>query len=350
MTSIAAPVGFHEMLARFDAGAFVIRHGGYKESKSPRSHEYLMPCPHCASSRLRWNTAKAGWQCWGCQRMGSTIDLIALYEGLSYEATLDLVVSSYNGGDAQHTLAPCAPTRERDRKVSLEEIAWPAGVDLVTPHASQHARAWQYLAYRGVSVEQALDWRLGFGRTGRLKDYLVFPVHLKGKLVYWQARATWDPPVGLTPEGKKVWLRETNYRKTLNPVADAHLYHATASDVLLNWDRASTSEHVVICEGPIDAIKVGAHAVALLGKYATPGKLTLLKNCRAGRYTVYLDRGDEERVQAEKLATELSQWAPVFMATPPLGRDAGALSSTENAEVVRRAVPFRFRPRLGEIK
>ncbi len=74
-------------LRTFNAQGFTDKHNGYKETQSPLSHEYLLPCFHCGSSRLRWNhPTKQTWVCWGCRRSGSTIDLIKEFEGLTYGA------------------------------------------------------------------------------------------------------------------------------------------------------------------------------------------------------------------------------------------------------------------------
>jgi hypothetical protein len=211
----------------------------------------------------------------------------------------------------------------------LPQIPWPAGVDLLAL-SSLHVLAWEYLRTRGLSPELLDGWRVGWGRNGWLDRYLVFPVYMDGGLVYWQGRAAWDPDVG-----------EEGYRKTLNPRSVGG--YATAQDVLFNYDRARTAQHVVICEGPIDAIKVGEHAVALFGKVSSAQKVTRLQRMRALRYTVYLDRGKEERAYAEQLAAELSAFAPTYIATPPQGYDPGALTRAQNAYVIAHAEPFRGR-------
>jgi hypothetical protein len=61
---------------------------------------------------------------------------------------------------------------------------------------------------------------------------------------------------------------------------------------------------------------------------------------KAARYTVYLDRGVEEWERAQQLARELSVYAPTFLALPPEGFDAGALTPEQNAHVIGQAVRF----------
>lgn len=320
-------------LEKFDARAFTAKHGGHKESASDRSHEYLLPCPYCFSSRLRWNhPTKKAWQCWGCHKSGSTVDLICLLEQCSLTRAYEMIEDGYVGGDADFNVAPITLPPPR----VLTPIAWPRGVDALTVPCAPHARAWQYLAYRGLTVEDVARYRIGFGRVGRLHNYIVFPIFIHGQIVFWQARATWDAPAEMLPEDRKLWIRGTQYRKTLNPTV--HAGEAGGGEVLFNFDGVRGCDHVVICEGPIDAIKAGPNAVALLGKVAQPAKLSLLRSLGATRFTVYLDRGNDERTNAVKLAGELSAWAhDVRIATPPEGHDPGSLPREINAQVVAGA-------------
>lgn len=328
-------MSYERALEQFDAGAFVARLGGEKESRSHYSHEYLMGCPACGSSRLRWNHEKDTWICWGCRRTGTTLTLIQVQLGVSEDDALALIMAGYEGGNGEHdrlrAAIQAAMPAQRAALRRLPQIPWPAGVERLDRHAA-HGGAWNYLFRRGVSFDMAAPWQLGVGRMGWLKDYLIFPVFMDDGLVYWQGRACYDRA---GPRGA--------FKKTLNPKSEAD--HATASEVLLNYDRARIAEHVVVTEGPFDALKVGPHAVALLGKAVTPAKVARLLRMRASRFTIYLDRGDEERAAAHKLARELSVQAEVYVAEPPEGFDAGDLSPEQNKGVIEAAV--RFTPQLA---
>lgn len=334
-------------LKQFDALGFVLKHGGYKETPSIYTYEYLLPCPRpgCGSDRLRWNARKGTFICWGCKLTGDTIYLVQAMEKIDEPGAIDFIMDGYVGGDAKidklEGLTPLTAEQQRHVKAKpLREIPWPHGVELLSSPCAPHERAWGYLRGRGVPEPSVRHWRLGFGRSGRLGNYVVFPCYIDKKLVYYQGRATWDPPAHLSPEQRKAWEKETGYRKTLNPISQEGL--ATAGEVLLNYDQARSQTHIVIVEGPFDAIKVGGHAVALLGKVMTPQKLDRLMRSRATRYTVYLDIGKEEQEAAEKMAAQLSAFGEVFVATPPKGFDAGALTPDQNRWVIERA--RRWRP------
>lgn len=343
-------------LRAFDAQAFAERHGGYKESTSPRSHEYLLPCPFpdCGSDRLRWRHEpghKLAWICWGCRRTGDTLELIQYLERTDLDGALNYLYDGYTGGDSPTELREVARIAQPAR-VTLERmpvINPPRGFELLDFTSPAHADAARYLiAERGLRPGDEREFRLGYARAGWLAGYVIFPVYMDGGLVYWQGRACWDPPPGLAGDHRKAWVKATSYRKTLNPTNRPGA--ATAEEVLFNYDRARAETHVVVVEGPIDAVKVGPHAVALLGKVASETKVERLLRMSAHRYTVYLDPGEEEAAKAAALAAQLNEWVPTFIATPPPGADPGALSREQNATIIEQATPFRASGLTSELR
>jgi hypothetical protein len=253
----------------------------------------------------------------------------------------DMVLSGYVGGDSKvNDPLQCelkgSHTRAKIR--ILPEISWPSGVDLLTSPCAAHQAAWEYLYGRGIGEDIVRQYKLGYGRSGRLKGFVIFPVYMDHHMVYYQGRATWNPPSHLASEEAKKWKERTDYRKTLNPFNDGQ--SAMGSEVLFNYQRASIEETVVICEGPIDAVKVGVNAVALFGKKGQPAKVERLSRMAARNYVIYLDRGEEEQKAAQELASQLAPYGKVYLATPPVGYDAGALSPEQNAVVISQSALF----------
>lgn len=329
----------------FDANRFAKRHRARKESKSQRSHEYLFNCPNCGGHNLRWNSRKLEvgvWICWNCKKTGNTLKLIQVMENLDLDGAVRFVLDGYTGGDANLDLTTTAVAKApttRSTRVELKRLPlakWPNHVQVIS---RAHPHAWNYATQqRGLTEQMLRDYHVAVGVRGRYQAYLVFPIYMDGGLVYWQARATWDPPAELTKGQRNVWVDETKWRKTLNPWEGE--VDILAERVLFNHDRAKTAGHIVVCEGPIDAMKVGPHAVALLGKTATGERLERLRRMSARRYTIYLDRGEEEAACARQLAADLSTFADVFVATPPEGFDPGKLSPEQNAHIVGQAEPY----------
>jgi len=331
-------------LEAFDAESFAERHGGHKESRSPRSFEYLLICT-CGSDRLRWRHqpgVKQAWICWGCSTTGDTLDLVGRLEGLDRNGAAAYVEAGYVGGDAPTGLVAGARVRApaRTSLMRLPQMPYPHGVEALTWGAPRHLKAWRYLLEeRGLARETVSSWPLGIGVEGWLRDYVVFPVQMDGGLVYWQGRASWDPPKHLDKDGRKAWAKATGYRKTLNPANRDK--QASAEEVLFNYDRARVSTHVVVVEGPIDALQVGPHCVALFGKRASDTKVERLLRMLAHRYTIYLDPGAEEHAKARQLARQLHEFAPTFIASPPPGADPGELTPEQNARIIEKAPAYR---------
>ena len=314
--------------------------------ESYRFGTQTLPCPECGSGRLRWRHEPRGrqtWICWGCHITGDSCSLIQLMEQVDTAQAVAIIMAGYVGGDAPQSLQ--GVVTEAPKVTMRRQMPWPREAEPLTP---MHGSAWSYVMARGITAEQVREYGLGVGLRGRLQHHVIFPVVMDGGLVYWQGRAAYDPPKHLDREQRKVWVATTGYRKTMNPTSEVG--YASAREVLFNFDRARGEPHVVICEGPVDAIKVGPHAVALLGKNPSEEKVQRLLRLPASRYTVYLDRGEQERASALALAAELSSFAPTFIATPPEGCDPGQLSPAENAQVIAAAPPFSGRHLVSRLR
>lgn len=329
-----------EQLYRFDFPAWARRVGAHKESLSTHSTEYLFTCQECLSGRLRYNHRKQTWICWSCERTGSLFDLIEQQEKTDFEGALDVVMAMERCGGAGLGPLQLILKNEGARPVEFAARPWPPGVDVLS-QVPWHADAWRYLTERrGIAEQIAMGYQLGYGRSGWLANYLVFPIFQGGKMLYWQARAAWDPPDELSGDARKEWVERTGYRKTLNPKNEER--YACASDVIFNLEVASAFSQIIVCEGPVDAIKSGTQAVSLLGKTATPQQLQLLRSSGCERFTVYLD--SEAREDSAKLCSELSAFANAFEAIPPPGTDPGDWTPSQNAAILQRAL--RWRPKL----
>lgn len=330
-------------LQRFDIAKFAALYGGQKESPSPYTYEWLFrhADSDCGSSRLRYNSQKQTWICWGCNKTGTLVELIQAVRQVDEERALDYLLDGYVGGDSlinEPLNCELKPINGRAKIRVLPQMSWPDGVELLTSPCFAHEKAWDYLYRRGIGLDTVREYYLGYGRSGRLKDYVVFPCFMDHRLVYYQARATWDPPAKLFGEDRRRWIEQYGYRKSLNPYNDGK--SAVASEVLFNYQRARECETVAIVEGPVDAVKVGYYAVGLFGKSASSIQIERLSRMSARNYVVYLDCGEEERKAAEELATRLLPYGRVYVAVPPAGCDPGALDSPTNAAVISRAEAF----------
>lgn len=131
-----------------------------------------------------------------------------------------------------------------------------------------------------------------FNTTGTL----IFPFWMKGELIGWQARLTYNPDkltdsdcelVGLRKDSDGDWIRPPKY--WTSPGLEK-------GRILYNYDWASRSEVVVLSEGVFDAIGIGKSGVASLGKSVTDQQLGLIvDNMKWKLAVIMLDPGDASR-------------------------------------------------------
>ena len=287
-----------QAIERFDLVAYVRDRGAVEAQDG----EWIMYCPTCGKEKLTVNTKKKTWHCWVCQKFSTTVTGISMRRKAVAGA----------GGllDLLQILGPC------DRKRAIQLVLASATLtaqDLVTIGATEFTSFvtsyhqdvvsiapppnWRlidvplpYMAYRGITVEDANRLGLFWCDGGRYGNRLVFPVWEEGQLVYWQARAMWDPPPG-----------DKHFLKALNPPAQPGA--AVSSDVLLNLNSARFYPRVAIVEGPVDCVHAGPSAVASFGKALSA--VQIAKLWRAGVRAVDLLWDADAR--ADMLA-----WAPVL--------------------------------------
>jgi hypothetical protein len=118
---------------------------------------------------------------------------------------------------------------------------WPIGTYPLDHKYSQ--KGLEYLNMRGISLGLAKEYRL---RYYPIQSRILFPVYSQKQLYGWQSRT-------VTNQMPKI-LSSKNLQK---------------SQFVMFEDRLKYNAHVIICEGPIDAMK--AHLCG--GNIATMGKL-----------------------------------------------------------------------------
>jgi len=193
----------------------------------------------------------------------------------------------------------------------IEEQVWtPDFLPIDDPMATKGAA---YLAERGIPLDVAVEYRLRYSRKERR---VGFPIVQDGKMIGWQARTivkdtkTWDEKKGKYFEGSKI------------------LTHCPSGgdSALMFSDRVTRGGHLVLCEGPVDAMK--AHLcggnVATMGKGVTRAKLALIKNL--GVKKVYLALDPDAAAETARLAAALSDYEIYVISPPPGYKDLGEMS------------------------
>lgn len=255
----------------FDLEGYVQRHGGVPTKKC---NEWMLTCPICGKEdKLVVNVAKRGWHCWVCEQYrvnwegkrvpvqgaGGVVALVQWLEGCSKESAIALVAAGGPKGDPVDLFGLEGVLEAPKRLPEAVPIPPPEGWRPILGNIP-------YCERRGISAQDVIDFGLGYCDVGRYRNRLIFPVWESGKLLYYQARAMWDPRPG------------EKFVKALNPPSVPGA--PGPADVLMNLDVARHFPRVAIVEGPIDCVHAGLDSVCTWGKKISDKQI--LRMVRAG--------------------------------------------------------------------
>lgn len=169
-----------------------------------------------------------------------------------------------------------------------------------------------YLEGRGLPLDVAMAYGI---RYAPVQTRVAFPIEVCGTLYGWQGRIVGSDRFE-TEDGETVTVPKITTTKGVQ-----------RERLLMFSDRLNGSEHAVLCEGPIDALK--AHLcggnVATMGKSVSREQVELLRNCGIRR--LYLALDPDATQELTKLAYELYGDMEVYdMRAPDGSKDLGAMS------------------------
>lgn len=238
------------------------------------------------------------------------------YSGTAYE--LDLKLRDLFGDE---------DVIDEEAVVTIPQMYWP--VDYYPIDHKSAARGAAYLAGRGIDLETARRYGL---RYCPAKRRVIFPVELGDRLVGWQERLivpnrSWD-------EENQEW-RETPKMLSSKDIPTAH--------VVMFANRLVGSKHVVVCEGPVDAIKADLCGgnVATMGKAIGQGQIDVIRNPQkltqqqvgllryGGIEKVYLALDPDAAKETARLVNEFSDLEVYVMQPPKPYKDLGEMSPPE---------------------
>lgn len=293
--------------------------------------EYRFNCPYCihkvgsadTKGHLYINLELVigdarGWS--NCYRCGTAAPVKFLIEGCN----VDTEVTVSSGSLRKVVLESFLPnTVKSSTRKTAGIIDFPEDFLPV----SKETEAYQYLVSRGLSDEDIQEYEIGYGyaRLHRLEEKtrqryvgsgrIIFPDRdLQGRLQYWVAR---------TYKNHKI--------KYKNCRSDSRMQIYSLSRASQNKDQ------VVICEGPLSAIRAGRDAVATYGKLITSDQILILAKSNFNRYVVALD-GDAKQ-EAYRLAKALSsKGKKVSIVDFRYGEDPASVDDIRDR--IDNAVPF----------
>ena len=216
------------------------------------------------------------------------------------------------------------PKTEEDILKDLTPIKFPEDhmIRIESPYADDGHR---YVESRGIPVEVAMKYGIKFTPMYRR---VIFPVTMNGKVYGYQGRA-----IDKVPDSEKMRNNEGFKRDTM----------------VMFVDHLKNSQHVILCEGPVDAMKfdkVGG-AVATLGKVISDKQKQLIFKYKVQK--VYLALDEDAFQEMNALLEDIR--LPIFKLTVPqscrnrcalLGKkaDFGECTFDECVEAFKNAEPI----------
>jgi hypothetical protein len=194
----------------------------------------------------------------------------------------------------------------------LKPMAWPLEFHPIESPMSKKGA--QYLEGRGIPVAIAAQYGI---RYWPAKSSVIFPVESQGNLYGWQRR--------LIEGDQPYW----NGHKLITPLKALTSEGLRRDRVLMFSDRIKDSNHIVITEGPVDAIK--AHLcggnVATLGKAVSDTQLELIAN--SGVEKVYLGLDPDAYLELDRIRKKLGHLKIYDLRPPAPYKDLGEMSFEE---------------------
>lgn len=222
------------------------------------------------------NLKKGIFQCFGCQAKGNVLDFVALMEGLDpdnpkeFRKVALMLQERYSAGDVD--VAPDRPVTGEPENAGNDNarrlVNAPLGFELKglrTDHPYPHER--------GLSVETAKYFGLGFCEKGLMKGRLVIPLHdHEGRLIGYAGRLVYDAEIG--EENPKYKLPGDRER-------DGTVCEFRKSEFLFNGHRLNAPlDDLVVVEGFFGAMWLHQagypNVVALMGASCSERQAALL--------------------------------------------------------------------------
>ena len=291
-------------------------------SFKPNSKSFIMSCPRCGKSqKLYIRKADGRFVCWYCKEIDGFQGRaeFALAELCSLPVA-EIQKRLYGEGVGQPTAIYLTidvadfEDEDSDDYVDLEEtlkpMAWP--LDFYSLDSELGIKGARYLESRGIPLSVAMEYGI---RYYPAKTSVVFPVISQSNLYGWQQR--------LVENDKPYW--DERRKRVITPLKAVTSTDLKKDRILMFADRLNGSEHCVLAEGPIDALK--AHLcggnVATMGKAVSKAQLQLIRN--SGVRKLYVGLDPDAYLELDRIRKEMRDLVLYDFRPPAPYKDLGEM-------------------------
>lgn len=298
----------------------ILQEGGVSFKQNGKS--FIMTCPRCSKKDKLYLRRKDGrFVCWYCKEIDgfngkpeyalhelSGVPVQEIRKKLygddvrrPAEVYLDIDIRDFEDEDADDFL---------DLAPKVKAVAWPLDFYDLSHEVSGPGR--DYLEGRGIPTSVAREYGIRYYPG---KRRIIFPVQSRGELYGWQER--------LTEGDKPYW--DARRQKVVSPLKVVTMTDLPRDRVLMFADRLNGSDHCVLTEGPVDALK--AHLcggnVATMGKAVAGSQLDLIQS--AGVSRVYLGLDPDAYLEVNRIRKILTDVVLYDLRPPAPYNDLGEM-------------------------
>lgn len=298
----------------------LIKNGGLSFSESPSS--FLFECPKCHKRKLAIHKNKGFWSCYKCKSdgfKGRPENILHILFGMNIDEARSQIYDNFEQFKPQiflklnikdpwdDEISDSVPEYEMDdlQEVILNPMFVDFSSELFEPGK-------KYLNGRGITEDLIKKHNILYSP---FTQSVVFPVKNGQKYYGWQER-------GIKSD-----------RKYTMPGLQRE-------KALMFFENILDSNHAIITEGPVDALKCDhlGGAVCTMGKIVTDHQLKMIVNKVK---TVYVALDPDASVEKNQICNKLSSQCQVYVMTPPEGRkDFGECTPEEAEKAFNEAVPY----------
>lgn len=317
-------------MKRFDVEQYLLDNlDGPKHSRGSKGVEIVANCPQCGKRKFYANQDTGKFVCFACDFRGrSIVALVAEVQNLSWSEASAFV---FRGSVEMRRRETIFTLKERVRALRPDAIPEEAStyIDIPPPPEFRPVwtkkHGWDFPTYlkkkRKITGATAKAWGMGYCVRGDYKYRLIIP---------------YECPNGRCFTGRD--MTETARQKYLNPSADT-------TRLLIGWNMARLTGDLVICEGPLDAVKLWQHeipALALGGKVIHDAQINMLAGAVPPSTAVTIMLDPEEEKAPHDVAVRLaSYFDSIYLAKLPEGVDPGSSTREQAHEAVETAEKWR---------
>jgi predicted RNA-binding Zn-ribbon protein involved in translation (DUF1610 family) len=300
----------------------------------PGKKSFIFDCPRCGKKQKLWMRRSDGrFKCFYCAEIDGFQGRpeFALREllGLSIDELRGKLYGTeiYDSGEAALALELHSFWDDEEESPDLhagpmEPAAFPYHFYPLTHPFAKKGLA--YLEGRGLPLDVCAQYDL---RYSPIQRRVIFPLKKDGVLYGWQAR-TIQPQVE--------WYDDLGKKYTLPKILTST--GAPRDRLMMFYDQAAKSEHLIVTEGPVDGLKchmVGGATVSM-GKAVSHEQARIILDHPAD--DVYLALDPDAAQETARLVRELSVSKRVYLLEPARGfKDLGEMPLQGVVEQFHRA-------------